>query len=474
MAMPDITLNEDLSVQPHPDPLASTLNSQEYAICEVDGAIDAQTAEILPVTSGADTHDVKRLLLAEVRVAVFHISPYAWSGAYAEACQKWLSFVACCVEHQCDFISGDGNLFAQRSFKQDEHSDFRTSIMVDILERFLQQVNLQRSPINRTTYNVVSSTMASEYLRSMEGKKADCDSMILISLRYGKQVAVSEARGKEFGFNKDSASADGPVGSAFSDEVMLNDVEQLKHLLTYDLGLAEKDCAYHSPLLAFAQLKALKNMRIRSKESEDRRRARWGGLNESYKDKRDDRKTQRRERQGSVPPLRRDSYRNVGEQRSRSASRISSRDISTRRPPPPPAPVRPPVTPQKTPPKTPPSQQPRFKAAPPFTQQAPTTSTATPPVKAPPVPPPRSARSPSNDPLVASRTVGTPGKTPPWREREQRQSTARGRERSQAPVERNTRTRTESRSSWTDRSLPTGVPEPPPPPSRMSGSQWLN
>ena len=51
MAMPDITLNEDLSVQPHPDPLASTLNSQEYAICEVDGAIDAQTAEILPVTS---------------------------------------------------------------------------------------------------------------------------------------------------------------------------------------------------------------------------------------------------------------------------------------------------------------------------------------------------------------------------------------------------------------------------------------
>ena len=79
----------------------------------------------------------------------------------------------------------------------------------------------------------------------MEGKKADCDSMILISLCYGKQVVVSEARGKEFGFNRDSASADGPVGSDFSDEVMLSDVEQLKHLLTYDMGLAEKDCAYH-------------------------------------------------------------------------------------------------------------------------------------------------------------------------------------------------------------------------------------
>ena len=70
--------------------------------------------------------------------------------------------------------------------------------------------------------------------------------------------------------------------------------------------------------------------------------------------------------------------------------------------------------------------------------------------------------------------MGTSSRTPPWREREQRQSTARGRERSQTPVGRNTRTRTESRSNWTDRSLPAGVPEPPPPPSRMSGSQWLN
>ena len=59
-------------------------------------------------------------------------------------------------------------------------------------------------------------------------------------------------------------------------------------------------------------------IRIRSKESEDRRRERWGGLNERYKEKRDDRKIERSERKDSVPPLRRDSYRNVGEQRSRS------------------------------------------------------------------------------------------------------------------------------------------------------------
>ena len=241
---------------------------------------------------------MKRLGLAEVRIAVFHIPSYAWTEACAEACQKWLSFVACCIAHQCDFISGDGNQFAQRSFKKDEHSDFRTSIMIDILERFLQQINLHRNPINRITYNVVSSTMASEYIRSMEGKSADCDSMILISLCYGKQVGVSEARGKE-----ESVSADGLAGSAFDDEVMLNDVEQLKHLVPYDLGLTENDCAYHSPLLAFAQFKVFKNMRIRSQESEDRRRARWGDLNESYKEKRDDRRAERKERKDSVPPL---------------------------------------------------------------------------------------------------------------------------------------------------------------------------
>ena len=251
--------------------------------------------------------------------------------------------------------------------------------------------------------------MASEYIRSMEGKSADCDSMILISLCYGKQVGVSEARVKE-----ESASADGLAGSAFDDEVMLNDVEQLKHLLPYDLGLAEKDCAYHSPLLAYAQLKIFKNMRIRPRDSENRRRARWGDLNESYKEKRDDRRAERKERKDSVPPLRRDSFKDLDDRRSRSVSRVSrsvsrvsGRDLSARRPTPPP--------------------RPRVKSSPCFLEAV-SSSTVVPPVKAPPVPPPRPARSPSTDRPVATRTVGTTSKTPPWREREQRQYTARGRE----------------------------------------------
>jgi hypothetical protein len=52
---------------------------------------------LLQPNPGADTHDVKRLGLAEARVGVFHISSFAWSDCYAEACEKWLHFVANCV-----------------------------------------------------------------------------------------------------------------------------------------------------------------------------------------------------------------------------------------------------------------------------------------------------------------------------------------------------------------------------------------
>jgi MinD superfamily P-loop ATPase len=69
------------------------------------------------------------------------------------------------------------------------------------------------------------------------------------------------------------------------------------------MGLAEKDCAWHSPLLTFVQLKALKNMCIRTQKSEDRRRERWVQKNERYKENREDSRVERRERKDSVPPL---------------------------------------------------------------------------------------------------------------------------------------------------------------------------
>ena len=279
--------------------------------------------------------------------------------------------------------------------------------MIDILERFLQQINLHRSPINRITYNVVSSTTAADYMRSMQGEDADCDSMLLISLCYGKQIAVTEARAKE-----DSASADGFAGSAFSDEVMLNDVEQLKHLLPYDLGLAEKDCAWHSPLLTFAQLKSLKNMRIRTKESEDKRREKWIQKTQGYTEKRG-------ERRDSVPPLRTDSYRNVGQTRSRSVSRTRSYRPKADIPKPPPAPARAPATPTRGP--TAASKPVQYKAAPVSLKQSSgpkSSSSAQPPVKAPPVPPPGRSSGSTRQPSTPPDPPGPPKTPPPWRERD--------------------------------------------------------
>ena len=62
-------------------PLATTLDFLDHSICEIDGDDDLAVSgvEVCEVNPGADTHDVRRLLLAECRVAVFHISAYAWS-----------------------------------------------------------------------------------------------------------------------------------------------------------------------------------------------------------------------------------------------------------------------------------------------------------------------------------------------------------------------------------------------------------
>ena len=125
------------------------------------------------------------------------MSSFAWHHAYAELCERWVQFVASCVSHQVDFIQGDGNLFGQRNFKKDVHSDFRSCIRIDLLEGFLGQINLFRSAMNRITYNVVSSTQASEYIKAQETDTCTgCDSMLCIGLWYGKQTIMTEDRSK--------------------------------------------------------------------------------------------------------------------------------------------------------------------------------------------------------------------------------------------------------------------------------------
>ena len=127
-----ITPNMEASVKPHPAPLATTQADEENNISEIDGRCDVESCLLLKPTTGADNHDVHRVGLAETRCAVFHISSYAWSNAYTELCERWVQFLAPCISHQVDFLQGDGNLFTQRNFKKDDHSNFRSCILVDL------------------------------------------------------------------------------------------------------------------------------------------------------------------------------------------------------------------------------------------------------------------------------------------------------------------------------------------------------
>ena len=100
---------------------------------------------------------------------------------------------------------------------------------------------------------------------------ASCDCLLTISLCYGKQTVVAEDRATREPDNTDE--------SAFSDEILLNDIEQPKHLLVYDLGLRDSDCDFHSPLLCIASLRAMKNKRHRTQTAENRRHGRWEDIN---------------------------------------------------------------------------------------------------------------------------------------------------------------------------------------------------
>eukprot|EP00435_Cladocopium_sp_Y103_P023742 s4552_g5.t1 len=126
---------------------------------------------------------------------------------------------------------------------------------------------------------------AGAYIRAMSGDRnvTNADCMILISLSYGKQSQVSLSRTASH-----KAAADGVVGSGYSDEVMLQDVERVKYLQNIDLGLKDSDQAAHSPLIAIAKLYCQRNLRVRTEQSENRRRGRRGERQPRYRQQQQD------------------------------------------------------------------------------------------------------------------------------------------------------------------------------------------
>eukprot|EP00435_Cladocopium_sp_Y103_P065590 s690_g27.t1 len=101
----------------------------------------------------------------------------------------------------------------------------------------------------------------------MQGEVVNADCMITISLCYGKQTPASLSR-----TNHQKAAADGVVGSAFSDEVLMTNSERPKYLTNLDLGLKDSDTSTHSPLVTICKLWCQRNLRTRSDESENKRR----------------------------------------------------------------------------------------------------------------------------------------------------------------------------------------------------------
>ena len=95
--------------------LASTNDQTDRCIVAIEGSTSIDSCEPFKPSSGSDRLDVRRMGIAECRVAVFHISSYAWRNAYEETCRRWAEFITQCLIHQVDFIQGDGNLFAQRN-----------------------------------------------------------------------------------------------------------------------------------------------------------------------------------------------------------------------------------------------------------------------------------------------------------------------------------------------------------------------
>eukprot|EP00435_Cladocopium_sp_Y103_P076167 s7_g79.t1 len=93
-------------------------------------------------------------------------------ASYQEGCERWVHFLTAAIAAQMDFITGDGNLFAQRNFKQDSHTDYKSCILVDLLERLLSEINRNRSGMNQ-----VSLTRSDSHKAAADGVVSLDDSL---------------------------------------------------------------------------------------------------------------------------------------------------------------------------------------------------------------------------------------------------------------------------------------------------------
>ena len=109
---------------------------------------------------------------------------------------------------QVDVIVCDANLFTNRNFRQDRHSDPATGAVLTILDQIFVSANQLRESSKRITYNWEVSTLATEQLAALEGRDADgLDCLMQIALNYGKDTARAVGKGHPT-FRKTEAESD--------------------------------------------------------------------------------------------------------------------------------------------------------------------------------------------------------------------------------------------------------------------------
>ena len=78
--------------------LASTNDQTDRCIVAIEGSASIESCEPFKPSSGSDRLDVRRMGIAECRVAVFRISSFAWRNAYEETCRRWAEFITQCLD----------------------------------------------------------------------------------------------------------------------------------------------------------------------------------------------------------------------------------------------------------------------------------------------------------------------------------------------------------------------------------------
>ena len=148
------------------------------------------------------------------------------------------------VADQVDVIACDANMFTNRNFRSDRHSDPATGAALTILDQILVSANKRREPSKRITYNWGVSTLATEQLAALEGQDADCDCLSQIAVNYGKDVRALWKRSSDITEDHGRVGYEGPPQQK---ETTIKTNESLKHLNHLDFCLKSSDEGYHHP-----------------------------------------------------------------------------------------------------------------------------------------------------------------------------------------------------------------------------------